>query len=33
MMNSEIQKLFKDFTVNGKQIPVCFMRYEGKETT
>ena len=32
-MNSEIKKLFENFTVNGKKIPVCFMRYDGKETT
>ena len=32
-MNSEIKKIFEDFTVNGKKIPVCFMRYDGKETT
>lgn len=32
-MNSEIKKLFENFTVNGKHIPVCFMRYDGKETT
>lgn len=29
-MNSEIQEIFKNFTVNGKKIPVDFLRYEGK---
>lgn len=32
-MNSEIEKIFKNFTVKGKQIPVSFLRYDGKETT
>ena len=26
-------KVFKDLSVNGKQIPVSFLRYNGKETT
>ncbi|AAV30172.1 hypothetical protein X813_gp12 [Lactobacillus phage LL-Ku] len=32
-MNSELEKIFKNFTVGGKQIPVSFLRYDGKETT
>lgn len=32
-MNSEIQELFENFTVEGKSIPVAFLRYRGKETT
>lgn len=28
-MNSEIVKIFDGFTVNGKEIPVRFMAYEG----
>lgn len=32
-MNSEIQRMFEDFTVNGKEIPVAFLRYRGTATT
>ena len=32
-MNSTIETIFNGFTVDGKLIPVSFMRYEGKETT
>lgn len=32
-MNSEIEKIFKNFSVQGKLIPVSFLRYDGKETT
>ncbi|WP_304068684.1 hypothetical protein [Megamonas hypermegale] len=32
-MNNEIEKIFKDFTVNGKKVPVSFLRYNGRETT
>ena len=32
-MNNELENIFKNFTVNGKQIPVSFLRYNGKETT
>lgn len=28
-MNAEIVKLFEGFTVNGKEVPVRFMEYEG----
>ena len=28
-MNAEIVKLFEGFTVNGKEVPVRFMKYEG----
>lgn len=28
-MNAQIEQLFAGFTVNGVQIPVCFLRYEG----
>lgn len=30
-MNSTIQKIFKDFKVNGIEIPVSFIKYEGHE--
>ncbi len=30
-MNEEIEKIFKDFKVNKKKIPVNFLRYDGKE--
>lgn len=29
-MNSEILKIFKDFTVDGERIPVDWLRYKGK---
>lgn len=32
-MNSLIEKIFADFTVNNKSIPVSFLRYEGKKET
>jgi len=32
-MNEEIQKIFKNFIVDGIKIPIAFMRYTGKETT
>jgi hypothetical protein len=32
-MNSLIEKIFADFKVNNKSIPVSFLRYEGKATT
>lgn len=32
-MNSLIETIFKDFQVNGKDIPVSFLRYTGKSTT
>ena len=32
-MNELIEKTLKNFTVNGKKIPVSFLRYDGKETT
>lgn len=32
-MNSEIQQMFANFTVDGKEIPVSFLRYNGKATT
>ena len=32
-MNELIEKTLKSFTVNGKAIPVSFLRYDGKETT
>lgn len=32
-MNSLIEKIFADFKVNNKSIPVSFLRYEGKSTT
>lgn len=32
-MNNELQTIFANFTVEGKNIPVSFLRYTGKETT
>ena len=32
-MNNELQTIFNNFTVDGKVIPVAFMRYTGKSTT
>jgi hypothetical protein len=32
-MNSLIETIFQDFTVDGKSIPVSFVRYNGKSTT
>ena len=32
-MNNLIEKTFSDFTVNGKKIPVKFLRYNGNEET
>ena len=32
-MNKEIETIFKDFEVDGKTIPVSFLRYNGKATT
>ena len=32
-MNSLIEKTLKGFTVNGKEIPVKFLRYNGNEET
>ena len=32
-MNELITTIFQDFTVDEKKIPVCFMRYNGHETT
>ena len=32
-MNSEIERIFKDFTVNSKKIPVAFIRYRGSDKT
>ena len=32
-MNSELQTLFNNFTVDGNVIPVSFLRYTGKATT
>ena len=32
-MNNELQTIFANFTVEGKTIPVSFLRYTGKETT
>lgn len=32
-MNNELQRIFEGFTVEGKSIPVSFLRYTGKETT
>lgn len=31
--NTLIEQLFANFTVDGKQIPVSFLRYRGNETT
>ena len=32
-MNSLIEKIFADFKVNNKNIPVSFLNYNGKNTT
>ena len=32
-MNSLIEKIFADFKVDNKNIPVTFLNYDGKETT
>lgn len=32
-MNDVIEAAFANFTVNGVQIPVAFLRYDGKKTT
>ena len=32
-MNSLIKKIFADFKVDDKKIPVSFLKYTGKETT
>ena len=32
-MNSLIEKIFADFKVNGKSIPVSFLKYDGPEET
>lgn len=32
-MNNLIETIFQDFTVDGKSIPVSFLRYNGKSTT
>lgn len=32
-MRKLITELFKNFTVNGKKIPVAFLRYDGHETS
>ena len=32
-MNNELQRIFANFTVDGKVIPVAFLRYTGKSTT
>lgn len=32
-MNSLIEQIFKNFTVNGVEVPVSFLRYKGKLTT
>lgn len=31
-INPIIEKIFKNFTVDGKQIPISYMRYSGKGT-
>ena len=31
--NKILKDIFKDFTVNGKAIPVEFLRYTGNSTT
>lgn len=33
LMNSVIEELFTNFTVDGKSIPVSFLRYTGNKTT
>lgn len=32
-MNELIQSIFQNFTVDGKEIPVSFLQYNGHETT
>ena len=32
-MNSLIEKIFEGFNVDNKNIPVSFLKYDGKETT
>lgn len=32
-MNNELQTIFEGFAVEGKSIPVVFLRYVGKKTT
>ena len=32
-MNELIQSIFQNFTVDGKEIPVAFLQYNGHETT
>ena len=32
-MNSEIEELFKNFIVDGKKIPIKFIRYRGNSKT
>lgn len=32
-MNALIEKIFENFEVNGKKIPVAFLRYDGKQET
>lgn len=32
-MNEEIERAFQDFSVNGKTIPVSFLRYNGHDDT
>ena len=32
-MRELITSIFNNFTVDGKKIPVCFLRYNGHETT
>lgn len=31
--NQLIEQIFANFTVNGEEIPVAFLRYDGKKTT
>lgn len=33
MINELIETIFTDFTVDGKSVPVAFLRYDGKSTT
>ena len=32
-MNEEIEKILKDFIVDGKKIPIAFLRYRGNSKT
>lgn len=32
-MNSQIKSIFTNFTVDGKEIPVCFLHYDGDKDT